>query len=744
MGVREREESRAGRFGAFSGVFVPSVLTILGVIMFMRAGFVVGRAGVIDALLILLVSKAITLCTALSVCAVSTNTRVGGGGAYFLISRVLGPELGGAIGIALYLAQSFSVPFYVLGFCEALSSTFPGLEAWFAASCFVTLAAVFVVSFVGAEWAVRAQYLIFGVLAASIAVFLGGCWSSFEPSFLRANLEPAYGSSGGFWSVFAVYFPAVTGIMTGVNMSGDLQDPATAIPKGTLWAIGVSGAMYLLQLVLMGGAATRAELLAGGYEVLVSRALFSAGWLVAAGVFAATLSSALGSFLTAPRVLQAVARDRILPGIRWLGRGSGENDEPRMAYWLTLLISTLVLVWALGSGKGGGLDLVASVITMFFLATYAMINVACLVETIGHNPSFRPAFRYFSWHTALMGTVGCAAAAFLIDWKAAVAAVVLVGMLLWYLQRRSLVMSFGDSRRGFFFALLRWILWRLSSCPLHPKNWRPTLMVLTGNPSSRPALVELARWMAHERGFIYVANVLCGSLDELLPRRSAARELLASFLERTLPGALPVVHVAPSFEAGFRALLQPQVEAMRPNLVMMGWSFDPSRAISYGSCVRLAERMGLSVVLAAVDPDSPGGVGCGGRIDVWWRGRENGSLMCILAHLVLTSTSWRRRGGRIRILRKVETEDAKVPAERDLAGLVEAGRIDADVEVVVDGRPFDDVLRRYSSDAGLVLLGLALPQESDEKSWHARMCAMLSGMPAVLLIHSDGEADLMA
>ncbi|MCP4640708.1 MAG: amino acid permease, partial [bacterium] len=216
------------QFGWFGGVFTPCTLTILGVIMFMRANFVVGQAGILQAILILLLAKSITFFTALSTSAIGTNMQVRGGGAYYLISRVLGPEFGGAIGIVLFLAQAISVPFYVLGFTEALCQTFEPLKPHYAAIAFGTAGLLFVITYIGASWAIKVQYVIMAILGVSIVVFMGGALRFFSFETLSQNfssgftaVDPAEPSKGtyDFWQVFAIYFPAVTGIMAGINMS---------------------------------------------------------------------------------------------------------------------------------------------------------------------------------------------------------------------------------------------------------------------------------------------------------------------------------------------------------------------------------------------------------------------------------------------------------------------------------------------------------------------------------------------
>ena len=439
------------QFGAFGGVFTPAILTILGVIMFMRAGFVVGQAGIKQALLILLIAKSITFLTALSIAAVSTNTEVKGGGSYFLISRSLGPEFGGTIGLTLWAAQALAVPFYILGFAESVVQTIPALAPHFLTLTLIVAAALFVLTYVGADWAIRVEFFVLGILVIAIAAFLLGSALHFSPAQFHANFHPEYLPGLSFWAVFAIYFPAVTGIDAGLNMSGDLKDPAKSMPLGTLSAVVVGAVIYGAQILLCGGAAPRAELVETPFKMLVGQAPLGVGFLVVAGVFAATLSSAIGSFVGGPRILQALARDRIFPVLRPLGVGSRKGDEPRRALVLTGVIVFGVLYLCGNDPTGGPFNVVAAVITMFFLYSYGMINLAAFTEAYTKNPSFRPRFRLFHYFTGLLGAIGCGMAALLINPLAAVAAMCILGLIYGYVRHAELTVRFGDARRGFYY-----------------------------------------------------------------------------------------------------------------------------------------------------------------------------------------------------------------------------------------------------------------------------------------------------
>ncbi len=743
--MQEAEPSINGntknQLGTFTGVFTPSILTILGIIMFLRAGYVVGVGGVGGALLILVIAEIIVVLTALSIAAIATNTQVHGGGAYYLISRVLGPEFGGAIGITLFFAQSLSVPFYILGFAEAMGQTFPVLKEHIRWICLSAAVLLFGINYFGVRWAVKAQLVVLSVLALSILIFLGGLALKFDLALLRENWAPDYVPGVGFWVLFAIYFPAVTGIMAGINMSGDLRDPGRSLSRGTLVAVLVGFLLYGLQIVLMGGAETREMLQSRPYALLVWNALFGAGFLVVAGMFAATISSALSSFLAAPRVMQAIARDRLLRPLNLFAAGTRRGDEPRRALMLTFSITLVVLWFATGVDATAAFNRMAALVTMFFLCTYLIINVAAFVEAFGSNPSFRPRFKWFHWSTALVGAVACVVIMGLIQLGNALLAVALIAGLYAHMSRRSYMTTYGDARRGFVYAHISKYLLRLRNMRAHPKSWRPTILVLSGNPQTRLNLILYGVWLEAGRGIVTVAQLIVGHLESLIKRRQEALQRLMRFMREHDINAFAEVVVAEDFDEGIRILLQGHsIGPIKPNIVLMGWPSDRTRVRPFMRHLRDARTLGMSV-LSVVDRGVPPPEK-EKRVDIWWRGQENGSLMLILAHLLTHNWEWARTS--IRIYRLVESEQARASARDNLLELVDAARIKAGVEVIVSQESFASAFRRRSQDASVVFLGFHPVKEEEAESFHSGIDALLEDMPTAILVHSSGEADLLA
>ncbi len=726
------EAAEAAKFGAFGGVFTPSLLTILGVIMFLRFSTVVGHAGVWAALGILLAAKSLSLITALSVASIATNMKVKGGGAYYLISRSIGVEFGGVIAIFFFIAQAVAVALYVVGFTEALLSAFPTIP-WSARTVATAVnLLVFVCVYVGAGWTIRLQYGILAVLCLGIVSFAVGAWLQATPEQLEANLRPSWTEGASLFTMFALFFPAVTGIMAGVNMSGDLKDPARALPKGTLASILVSGVIYAGMLVLLAASSTRAELISDAF-VVKDKAW--SGALVYAGVFCATLSSALGSMMGAPRVLQAFARDNVFPRLRFLGRGSGTLGEPRNAIVLTFLIAQAGVF-------AGDLNTIAPIITMFFLLTYATVNMAYFYEKAAHNPSFRPTFRFHHKALALPAALGCAGVMFLIDPLWAALALGLCGGLYWAIARAEILVQWGDVDSGLAYQRARNALLRLQRESYHPKNWRPSILVLSGGAYNRLHLAEYACWFTAGNGMVSIAQLIRGELVDLVERRHEAENLLRRFILDKGIAAFPAVVVEEDIHAALNALLQCHgLGGMRPNTVMMGWSGDASKAEVFSETLRLAKRMQRSIIILAGEQKQEKTAIPDGAINVWWNSEENSGLMLLLAFLLKQNPEWRDR--RLRILRTVAPK-ADVEGLRQAMGamLIEA-RITADLVILPTERPLEAV--REAMQPSAVLFAGFEPTDEDPGGTLLSSLQSTVDLPGdIILAYNAGEASLQA
>jgi solute carrier family 12 (sodium/potassium/chloride transporter), member 2 len=706
--------ARPGGLSTFGGVFTPSILTILGVILYLRLGWVVGSVGLAATLVIVTLSSAITFLTALSVSAIATDRVVRTGGAYYMISRSLGIEAGGAVGIPLYFAQALSVALYTLGFAESVNRAFPGLAERPVAV--VTTIAVALLAMKSADIAVKAQYVIMAAILLSLVSLLAGGGLDAEPIGLTG--APAAGSAG-FWEVFAVFFPAVTGIMAGVNMSGDLARPARAIPRGTLAAVGVGYLVYFgvpFVLALRVGADTLVA------DPLVMTRIAASRELVLVGIWGATLSSAVGSILGAPRVLQALARDGVLPRwLRFLGAGTGPRDEPRVGTAITLGVALLAVL-------GGSLDLVAPVLTMFFLTTYLVLNLVAGLERFLGSPSFRPACRV-PWALSLLGAAGCLVVMFLINPVATVAAALTIGAIYVWLERRELQAAWGDVRSGIWMEMVRAGLMR-TEARASVKSWRPHLLVLSGAPTRRWSLVEIGSAFTHNRGLLTVATVLPeGSRDA--GQRSSMEETILDYLARRGVQGMARVITAPDPYAGARALVESYgLGPLVPNTVLLGASEEVEQRDAYCAMVREIHRARRNTVILA--ENAARGFGERRRIDVWWGGlQDNGGLMLTLAYLLRTSAPWRQAEVRLKLV--VPDEAAAESARENLERMVRSLRVGARSEVLVADRPFAITLRESSGSADLIFLGIASPGAGFRASYET-VQAWTADLPTTVMV----------
>ncbi len=733
------------KFSTFEGVFLPTILTIFGLVIFMRATFVTGHAGIYQALGILIAAKSITTLTGLSISAIATNTEVKGGGVYYLISRSLGPEFGGAIALTIFISQSLSIPFYLIGFAEATVLTFPELDIYFDLIAYAIFAATAMISLRGAAVVVKAQYVVLAILTLAIVAFLAGAVIHFDPKIFAENTGPFEGSKYTFWTLFAIYFPAVTGILSGVNMSGDLKNPARAIPRGTLLAIGVAFVVYAAEMILCGGAIPRIELTDKPYESLLHLWHPVTTFIVVPGVMAATISSALGTILGAPRVLQSLAQDRILKPVNIFAKVTPQG-EPRRALFVTIAISFAVIYFACRGGSGGGaLNMVASVVSMFFLWTYGIINLAAFVESFSRNPSFRPRFKFFHWFGALVGAVACFAATLLINVTAALLAGAFFVGIYFYVRKYVMSVSFGDARRGFIYSRTRDNLLTLSALPAHAKNWRPTVVAFAGDPVDRLHLVKYADWLSSGRGILTIASMIKGDMSEMAATRAGILAAFEEFLNKNRIKAFPEVLVTPDYNTGITHFLQANsIGPIKPNLAIFGWSGDPTRAASFMESIKIAAMLNMSVglIYGRELPDPNPRNRRNRRIDIWWRGMRNGSLMVILAHLMSLNSDW--TGAKIRILRVVYTPEEQAKAREELERLIEAARMDIEIEPIISDDTFPNLLRRYSDLSTVVFLGFSADASTDPLKFQEAYTGLLQGMPTTIMIQSTGEADLLS
>jgi amino acid transporter len=722
----------SGGLNTFTGVFTPSVLTILGIILFLRLGYVVGGAGLGRALLIIALANLITVLTSISLAAIATNMRVRTGGDYYLISRTLGFAFGGSIGLVLFLAQSVSIAFYCIGFAEAVTAMpaaaqLDGRLLAAGAVCFLS-----VLAWLGSDWAARFQFLVMGLLAAALFSFFTGGIPGFTLATLTANWSPPDGAPG-FWVLFAVFFPAVTGFTQGVSMSGDLADPGKSLPAGTFLAVGVSVVVYFSVALVFAGTMANRELMT---DMGAMKTISRFGVLIDAGVIAATLSSAMASFMGAPRILQSVAVDRVFPLLEPFGKGSGPSGNPRRGILLSAAISFIVIAM-------GNLNLIASVVAMFFLISYGLLNYATWFEARAASPSFRPRFKWFSPWCSLLGFIACLAVMLAISFAAGVVAVSILLAIHQYLTRTARPSRWADSRRAWHLSRVRAHLLAAAAEPQHDRDWRPQILAFSEDPDRRRRLLRFAGWIGGKAGFTTLVRVVEGRGLRALQERDALNAALELDISRQGAQAFSLAVACEEFETGLHTLLQAfGIGPLRANTVLINW-LEPAerrtseglRELRFGRNLRIARRLGCNILILNTDraewsEEKRGGADAG-IIDIWWRNDATGQLMLLLAYLMTRDSRWAEAQLRVIDLDCREETSA-------LDELLAAARIDARICPVEPDAPLP------SSGADMVFFPFSLRNNVIIPPLDMPLDDLLQCLPAAAMVLAAEEIDLDA
>lgn len=711
-------------FGTFQGVFTPSILTIIGVVMYLRFGWVLGNVGLAGSLALVAIGTSITFLTGLSISTLATNMRMKGGGAYFMLSRSLGIESGAALGLPLALSQAVGVSFYIAGFAEALTqSGLPVVSGWDVRIVgLVTLAVLALVSTLSADIALKSQYFIMAAIGLSLVSFFFGSAPQ-PPAEPIAAPEPL-----GFWPVFAVFFPAVTGILSGLGMSGDLKDPRRSIPLGTIAAVLTGFAVYTAVPIVMSLFVNSAPWLRTDTMIMLKCSRWPT--LVLIGVWAATLSSAVGSFLCAPRVLQALARDRILPG--FFGKGFGATDDPRLSALLCFSVAAVGIAI-------GDINVIAPVLTMFNLSTYALLNFAAAAESLLANPFWRPTFRVPAVFPTI-GFVGCLGAMFMISPGWSIIALSCEAGIYALVKRRQLRVQFGDVRTGLLAALVRFALRRLASDRHSERNWRPNLLIFSRLPAQNLRMLALAKGISGRRGFTTLSSIVRDKGLTFDPK-ALQSAIVRSGAELDLE-LMPHLHVADSAWTGISEVIRSYgFGPVTPNTILFGMP-EPQNLTALAGIIRTAVREKRNVLLVKHQGQIP----TTGHLDIWWRGGgDNGALMLSLAVLLRRDDAWGRLKPRVNMLIRNRT---LAEAKKQLSDFLVRARIDSETRILdTEGEPFTHALSNNSQDAALSLIGLRVPRDDESDAAYGdylgHLVSDLAAVPSPVFVLAATGQDLI-
>ncbi|MEN8793909.1 MAG: hypothetical protein ABF294_05645 [Flavobacteriales bacterium] len=695
--------SQVKKFGTFLGVFTPSILTILGVIMYMRLSWVVGNAGLEMAIGIILIAHIVSVATGLSVSSVATDRKIKAGGIYYMLSRSLGLPIGGSIGITLFVATALSIALYLIGFAESALVVLQeplGIEEVTINHIRVagSLALFFIVAiaYISTSIAIKAQLWILGAIILSVISILFG-------TDVGKEFDMTGVTEGGvnFFVLFGIFFPAVTGFTAGVAMSGDLKDPKKSIPWGTMLAVGVGLIVYVGLAIFIYYS------FEGNLEAIMSdkNALIKFGWipvLVIAGIWGATLSSALGGILGAPRILQAMSVDSITPKI--FAKGKGEENEPRNALILTFVIAQAgVLI--------GELDVIAEVVAMFYLSAYLFINVSCFLEQWA-SPDFRPSFKIPIW-ISLAGAIVTFVLMIQLNLLAAVVAILVMMLIFIWLTRKQLVLGSGDVWQSVWSSIVKLGLKNLDKKSTHKRNWNPNILLFSGGTETRKHLIDFSKTVAGAKGMISNFDLIENKTSKLLlakHKQSVKDDELYS------QGIFARKQECKDVYLGIEAISSTYgFSGVEPNTVLTSWeqsSDDPTRFAQLTN--KLCE---LDYNVLYLDYDKQRGFGAKKSIDIWWNDFSNTAELSLnLAKFMSSSIDWRQ--AQIRVLYVNNQNDKKGQLEEIIDELLSNYRIPARSKIInneIEQKELYEIMKVESYDSDLVIVGVPNHLDDEEK-----------------------------
>ncbi|XP_025017856.1 solute carrier family 12 member 2 isoform X2 [Tetranychus urticae] len=638
----------AVKFGWFEGVFVRTTVNLLGVMLFLRMGWMTGRAGIVVALLQILISTAITCLTTLSMNALCTNGDIGAGGIYSMISRSLGPEAGAMIGIIFALTNAAFVGLNLIGAAEAVVQIFDhfGIGIISIPHCdndvrlvgILFLILIAIIPMISLSFEAKTQTFFLIILVICIFDYFVGAllppkldqqrkgFVGWSHEVAMSNMWPKFVPDEGFFTVFGVFFPSVTPIFTGACMSGDLRDPAAAIPKGTFLSIFFTSTTYAVFIVILGWTVSSFStgsmsqfpftnitncnqgdcpygLIYDYNTVALSSGLTHVGLeiepFIYIGILAASLSSALGCYMAAPRIFQSFAEDGLIPGIAWFAKGYGPSNDPRRGYLLTFVVAGIFT-------SIGNLNLIAPYISNFYLISFFLVNITCFHAAWVKTPSFRPAFKYFNKWVSLISAALCFILMFLLDWISALAALVLMLIIWLYISKTETKVNWGTTSEAQLFNVAHSAAMKLYWTEEHVKNYRPNILVLTGNPSARPALIDMAASLSRDYGMLFLGHIKRGPISfEARKKANAAQKV---WLRMRKVKAFYILTEGENLLDGCQRMI-PTVGLgkLRPNIVMMGYKSnwhdkvkDPKDLQDYFNVIHYCLDEHISLVICRV------------------------------------------------------------------------------------------------------------------------------------------------
>jgi len=705
------------KFGAFAGVFTPSILTILGVIMYLRLGWVTGVAGIWGVVAIILISHIISITTGLSISSIATDKKIEAGGIYYILSRSLGLPMGGSIGITLFVGTALSIALYIVGFTETFLAL-PSIQNFMEilpeslnnirVIGTIVLALLASIALISTNFAIKTQFIILGAIFLSLISIGVGIFTYSSAEAVTAVSEPITPFRDfSFVEVFAIFFPAVTGFTAGVAMSGDLKNPKKDIPLGTMLSIG-SGLIVYIGLAFAFYFYIDHDLLVNDYNFLMKIAWVPL--LVVAGVWGATLSSALGGILGGPRIIQAIAHDRIVPKI--LGKVHGQNNEPRNAMFFTFFLAEIGILI-------GDLNIIAGVVTMFYLA----------------STDFRPSFKISLW-VGLTGFIFAFIIMMQLDLISMLVALAVLGSIYYYIQKKQLRLDMGDVWQSVRASVIRKMLSKLARKQLNERNWRPNILLFSGGAKSRPHLIEFGKYMVGNQGLISNFDLILNKTSNVLfPKHQQA--IPVEEMEGD-EGIFSRRQECNNIYEGIESISATYgFSGVEPNTVVFGWGRQTQDPLSFAKMIRHLSDLDMNIVMLDYNPEK--GFGNYKQIDIWWRGgSNNGNLVLSLIKFLKVSYKWRNAVVRLMVINTDSKLEKRI--RKDARKALENMRMDIEVRIINNenySRPVNQIIKEESKNADLIFLGVAPVIKGKEMEFVERADELYKDLGTVALVKAS-------
>lgn len=739
MGKKAKKVRSGGHGFGTAPVFLMSITAILGAVMFLRFGFTVGSVGLLGALLIVLIGHMITIPAGMAISEIATNQRIGGGGEYYIISRSFGLRIGATIGVMLYAAQSISVAFYIIGFTEGFKPFRSGIQSHILdpipldiiydprlISIPVGLILFSIIILKGAKIGIKFLWVVFALMIAAILIFMvsppmddvvtvDDTTGDIVTEEVATGIIDTAPNSDGFLIVFAITFPAFTGMTAGVGLSGDLKDPSRSIPKGIILATVIGFIVYVAMMIKLYLSAP-VSILATNSMVMYDRAEaignLPLGIIILAGLFGATISSAIGFSLIGPRTLQALGKDKAFFSNRignFIKNGKGKENEPVNG---TLISAIIAMVFILI----GDLNVVAQIITMFFLITYGSVCLISFLEHFAGNPSYRPTFR-LKWYISLVGAILCFSIMFQFSPFYAITTLLIMGGIYYWLGRRhKRSRSFAIIFQGVMFQLSRVMKIRLQRSMSKPDkfNWRPSIVAISTNAVERKDPKEMLRWISHYYGFGTLIHFIKGRLDEdTVKEAGRIQKVLIQEMRDTDANYSVNTLVSPSiFTIVAQTVQIAGISGMDNNTLMFEFHKnrkDELHDILIGLKIASVVKYN-KLVLRSTEHN----FGDRKRIHLWITREDfkNLNLMILLSFIIMEHEDWKDAKVTIHTL---FSKGKKAALAKRVKSLIAEGRLPISERAVrirtyENEEDIGDIVHRYSRRADLTMVGFTQEQ----------------------------------